>query len=1035
MRLRVIGGMTVRRDGQWFPVRAPKQRVLVAMLLVDLGSPVSMDLLVEELWPDRPPERPERQVHMLVWRLRRLFGDNEVLQTVRPGYRLGLEPDECDVGRFENLRARGQALLRTDQPAAAVELFREALELWRGPAYADVRATAAVESAAVRLEESRLSVAEALSEAELRLGRYEAAVVRLQGLVAEHPFRERLRGLQMTALHQSGRQAEALAVYQTIYRLLDDELGIRPGQELQRLQQRILSAGSTELEVTAGRTATDPLPADPSPVDPLPVDPPPAELAPRPAQLPPELASMIGRDAERAQLCAVAPAARSLTVIDGMPGVGKTTLAVHAAHRLADRFADGQLFVDLHGFSGVPPVSAQTALERLLRAVGVPGTRIPVDPEERAALWRTRTADRRYLIVLDNAASSEQVRTLLPGSTSCAVIVTSRLRLADLEDAQAITLRPLPSPEAVQLFRSLLGPDRIGDVPEALLEQTAQLCGLPLALRLLASRLRSRPGWAVDEVLHRMREDRRELVELDVGGRSVAAAFRISCDQLEPPDRRLFRLLGLHPGMDFDRHAAAALSGMDVRTVTGRLERLVDGHLLDARGYGRYASHDLVRAYAAELAAHEESEAERTEAVGRLLDYYLATAAAAMDAYAPAERHRRPDVPTVAVPPPWSDAVPEQSGQSGQSGQQPGRPERTWLAARRWLDTERANLVALAGHAVRIGRPDHTWRLSGCLHRYLQNGSYYSAAFELYDHHLRAARDSENPVEQGRALLNLGVTHYRTGDHAGAARLQRQALQCLPEEPRQDRAQVLYNLGLVLQATSDLRQARDCFSDAAVAFRSLRDTVGEARAASALARLSRLLGRYQEAETYGERALALTPEPDRQGVGLARFSLGMARRATGRYEQALEDLTEALRLRREIRNRLAEGAALAAIAGVLRGLARYRESLEHGREALRIAVELDDASGEVDALLEVGETLLVVGEPATARTELTRACELAQRLGQPPDLARARHALGNACQQLGDQPAAREHWQAALCSYDQLGMPEADQLRSLSDGH
>ncbi|GAB3403797.1 BTAD domain-containing putative transcriptional regulator [Flindersiella endophytica] len=991
MRLRVLGAMEVDGDGGWQPVRALKQRMLLATLLLGGGSPVSIDRLVDQLWPDERPGDPTNQVYLLVSRLRRVFGADgaQLIRTIDPGYVCALAPGDVDAGRFEQLAERGSRALAGGELDLAVQQLTEALELWRGPAYADTSASGAAAAEATRLEQVRLAALESRLDAELRLGRHAAVTGELQRLAEEHPFRERFRGLLMLALYRSGRQAEALEAYGQAHRRLVEELGVEPGPELRDLQQRMLRA--------------DPALSGPA-----------LELAmvmARPAQLPTDLPSMTGRQAELDQLLALAdrvgehPGAAVIAAIDGMAGIGKTALAVHAAHRVADALPDGQVFLDLHGFTrGLEPLAPATALERLLRSIGVPGEAVPDGVDDRAALWRSRLAGKRLVLLLDNAVSESQVRPLLPGS-GCLVLATSRHRLGDLDDAVPVALDVLSSDAAIDLFRLAAGPGRLDGEPEESVAEAVELCGrLPLAIRLLAGRLRKRPAWRLADLLDRLRQDHARVGELDTGKRSVAAAFALSYEPLDPDQRRLFRRLGLHPGADFDAYAAAALADLDLRTAECALEELVDVNLLQSHSFARYTFHDLVRAYAAETAQSEDPEPDCAAAIDRLLSYYTRTAADAMDACVPDRRRQRPEVGAAEVQTPDF-----------------GAGNRRALA---WLDRERANLVAAGGCAADAGRPARAYQLSNVVSRYLRNGPFNSDAMALHEHHLRAARAEGNRTEEALALWLLGSISFHTSGKATTVDYLRQALALLPEDDRTRRASLLADLSAALRAHSAFSESRDCLRTAAELYREHGDRKGEAHALCGMSEVAQVLGEFEAAEEHGLRAVALAEEfGDSWTRAYSHHSLGFTYVAMARHESALEHLRVALRLGVESGRRHDECIIHALIGTALCGLGRDGEALESAERGLALAREIQFGNGELEASHSLGEVLLACGRAEEAVEHLTVALDLAVRLEQPLDEAREHKVLGAAVAELGRSGEAHEHRQWAQELYTQLGVP------------
>src|SRR5580692_11351089 len=529
LRFRVLAPLEVWTGQDWSGIGAPKWRALLAVLLLSQGQAVSTDRLIAELWGDRPPERAANLVSIYVLRLRRVIGDRagHLLTTRAPGYQLRLQPGELDAEQFHALA--------------------EALALWRGRALADVPPFALVTAEAERLEESRLSTLELRIEADLGCGMHAQLVPELRRLLSDQPLRERLWGLLVRALDAAGRHAEALAAYGQAREVIAEELGVDPGPELQRLYQALLTADLVPRQQRAAPAAASPAAAAPAAASRE------GEMAAGrvsrrpgagsslrrvPAQLPADVADFTCREANLDQLCAaMSEAGRrdnpavAVAVVAGAPGLGKTALAIHAAHALRRDFPDGQLYVSLRGGSE-QPVPADEVLARFLRDLGVDGARIPVDAEERAALYRTRLAERQMLIVLDDARNAAQVRPLLPGTGSCAVIVTSRHRLSDLAGSRLIDLDVLDDAEATELFIRIIGAERADAEPDAVRDVVAVCAGLPLAIRIAGARLAARRGWKIRSLASRLADQRRRIDEFVAGDLAVRACFQVSFDAL-----------------------------------------------------------------------------------------------------------------------------------------------------------------------------------------------------------------------------------------------------------------------------------------------------------------------------------------------------------------------------------------------------------------------------------------------------------------------------------------------------------------------
>ncbi|ONI81440.1 hypothetical protein ALI144C_19075 [Actinosynnema sp. ALI-1.44] len=596
VELLVLGDVEVRIDGHPVDVGHARQMCVLLALLVDANRAVSVEQLVDRVWGEQPPPRARSTLSGYLTRLRHVLAPagDEIGLTWRPeGYVLTVAPEATDLHRFRQLV--GQARDVDDERALA--LLDQAQALWRGEAFAHLDT---LWLAGVRDTLNRERYAAELDRNDLRLRGGEHAWL-LPGLltqVHDHPLDERLASQLMLALCRAGRQAEALRVFHDTSRRLSVELGVQPGPELRQCHGHVLRGDTEQVELWN--------PSNPSGRNDLPGD----------------VADFTGRGDELGRLLASFPAA-PVAVINGMAGVGKTTLAIHAAHRLVQRFPDAVLFVDLHGHSdNQQAVDPMAALDTLLRAIGVPDVDIPSGLDARAARWRSELADRAVLLVLDDAAGVAQIRPLMPGGPRCLTLITSRRQLPGLDGARVLSLDVLPHADAVTLFTRIAANHRRA-APEAVAE-VIRLCGhLPLAVRNTAARLRTRPTWTVAHLLERLRPQGRRLVELAAGDRCVSAAFALSYNNLTPPVQRLFRLLGLYPGREFDACVAAALADVDLADARRSLEALLDVHLLQQTSLDRYHFHDLLRAYAAHLTDTQDTEAVRNTAQTRLLDHYL----------------------------------------------------------------------------------------------------------------------------------------------------------------------------------------------------------------------------------------------------------------------------------------------------------------------------------------------------------------------------------------------------------------------------
>ena len=674
-------------------VPAGKQRVLLAVLLLHSNHVVSADVLVEALWGTEPPPSARAAMRNYVKRLRNVLDDpgHDLIRSVPGGYLIRVRAGDLDVTRFEELERTGQEAAAAGDWDHAADLLRAALSLWRGEALEDARSEWLAVRELPRLAELRLRALETRIDLDLRLGRCAEAIAELWRLTNVHPLRERLYRLLMLALCQDGRYAEALAVYQSARRVLITELGTEPGPDLRRLHQRILTS--------------DPALAGPGPRH--------AALASvmlsearggllPPRQLPPAARHFSGRSAELVALRRITdePAGAgwpAIIAVTGAAGVGKTALALRWAHEVAFRFPDGQLHADLRGYDPGSPVPPAEVLARFLRSLGVPGAEIPADQTERAARFRSLLTGQRVLVVLDNARSAEHVRQLLPATPGCAVVVTSRDSLAGLvvrDGAQRLDLDLLPLTDAVHLLRSLIG-GRVDADPAAAQTLAVECARLPLALCAAAELAAACPAAPLAELVRQLGDRHQRLDLLDGGGdprTALRAVFSWSYQHLDGDSARALRLLGLHPGIDIEPYAGAALMGTTVAQARRLLTALARAHLIRPVGPARYAMHDLLRVYAAELAAGCDSD--RQEALRRLLDHYVHIASAAMEIASQAGLSRMSGEPAPAGPmPPVTDP---------------------W-AARAWLDEQRATLARIAAFAATHGWTAQAGRLAAVM--------------------------------------------------------------------------------------------------------------------------------------------------------------------------------------------------------------------------------------------------------------------------------------------------------------------------------
>lgn len=608
MYFQLLGTLRVELDGDRVDVGGLRQQRLLVILLLDANRVVSASRLIDAMWDGEPPATASRQLHNAIAAIRRSFTSaKHVIVKDGPGYRIQVDPQNIDAHRFTAMMTRAAAAAADGSTKEAIELLEAGLALWEGPALSGLNSPI-LDISAAKLEEKRLSATEQLLGLRLNEGDAAVLVPQLGELVSHNPLREETRRLLILALHRSGRKADALNVYEKGRRLLRDEIGVEPSVSLRSLYEQILRDDLPELKPR------------PESADAVRVNDGPPAIAPphysgtatNRSFLPYDTAHFTGRVEELQFLMATPRSATETTLgivaIDGMSGVGKTTLAVRLAHQLAHQYPEGHIYIDLHGhMHGHDPLEPDTALERLLLDFGLPPVQIPQDVRQRAARWRAEIADRRVLVVLDNARDAKQVRPLLPGTGKALVIITSQRRLAGVDGVTSRSLDVFSSTDAAELFTKIAGVDRTENQPDAIAEIVA-LCGhLPLAISIAASRFRNRPAWSLDHLVLRLRDERQRLPELSHCDRSVAASFDVSYRNLSAEQRRLFCVLGLttHLGEEFDASTVATLMDISVPAADRLLEDLFDAHMLMQRAAGHYHLHDLLREYARARAAEE----------------------------------------------------------------------------------------------------------------------------------------------------------------------------------------------------------------------------------------------------------------------------------------------------------------------------------------------------------------------------------------------------------------------------------------------
>jgi DNA-binding SARP family transcriptional activator/tetratricopeptide (TPR) repeat protein len=948
VEFRLLGPVQIRSvGGEIVQLNRRKERLALSVLLLQPERIVTADRLIDLLWAQAPPPAARASLQTLMSRIRGALrsaadgdtGDPARLSAQGEGYVLHVEPQSVDLHRFRTLVDEARAI---DDPSLRSARLTAALSLWRGPALAGTAIGALREQLCADLEESRFAAISDRIDADIAAGRHADLIPELSRLIAEHPLREQLHGQLMMALYRSGRRADALDAYRRARQRLVAELGLEPGPQLRRLESAIIAdapdleagvdhrlpgSGNTASTMT-GSQAARPEASAPAVEEPV-----------RPAQLPSDLGSFVGRTAYIRQLDSLLPeehadrripTATVIAVIAGTGGVGKTSLAVHWAHRVRRLFPDGQLYVNLRGFDAEgASMSAAEALQGFLDALQVPGHRIPEGLSAQSSLYRSMVADRRMLIVLDNARDAEQVRPLLPGAPGCLVLITSRNRLSSLivtEGARLVHVGLLSVAEARELLVSRCGVQRVTAEPEAVDEIVACCARLPLALAIVSARAAANPGFTLSALAGELRAADGGLDAFDGEQDAIdmRAVFSWSYRTLTTDAARLFRLLGLHAGPDIAIPAAASLAGIPVRKVRTLLAALTAAHLLTEQSPGRYTFHDLLRAYATELVEVHDTDADRRAALTRLFDHYLHTADLA------------------------NRLLYQKRGSVGVGAPHPGvtLADLTDLRhALAWFSAEHHVLLAAIDHATEHGFDTHTWQLARVLTLFFQRGGLW--------HRMVATQ---------RTVLDATS---RMTDPEGLAHLHRSLAVALAALGRDD------------DAHTHLRYALD-------RFRELDDPIYQADTHMSLAWVCERLRRPEAVLHHCEQALALSRAAgQKMAQADALNGIGWAHARLGHYEQSLAYCREALALHEEVGDAHGEAGALDSLGFIHHHLDDDVQAVAYYQRALDRYRKVGSRYYETRTLTRLGDLHQTAADHTTARHTWQLALDILDELNHP----------------------------------------------------
>lgn len=1040
MEFRILGPVELWSDGRRYDIGRAKQRCVLAILAQSPGHPVSVEKLIGWLWDDKPPPTARGNLHTYVSRLRARLSDinsDASITTFRTGgYVLQADKMAVDLHQFKTLRRQARAIADSGDDQRALDLHRSASALFRGEPLAGLSGHWAGSTRRSIQEEFFGATLERI-EVELRLGHHLELVTELFGLIAEYPYNQRLVEHLMAALYRGGRHNEALEVYHDASHRLWRELQAEPAPELRDLQQRILRGDRTLLPVP--RTQ-------------------PAVIEPR-NTLPDDIRLFTGRQDEVRTLLEMASVTRperpTVLLIDGMAGVGKTVLSVHLAHRLAAEYPDGQLYLDLHGYDAEQEATEPAAaLDTLLRMLGIAAQRVPSSLEDLTALWRSELGSRRVLVVLDNAAGHEQVRPLLPGAPGCLTLVASRRRLVGLDDVRSHSLDVLSPSDAARLLELAIGPDRSSRADD--LAEVVRLCDyLPLAIQLVGNRLRHRRAWTAADLARRLAADNRRLAEIRAEDREITAVFQLSYRGLNADARVAFRRLGLHLGPDFTPHSAAAAIGTGLADADRAIEDLLNHHLVTEPTGGRYRFHNLVREYARQLAESEDSENERRHVVQRQLDHQVSVALLANRLCNPLGRRVGSDL-TYPAPEP--------------------APIETKDEATEWMAAEYQNLLIVAEYAAARHSPTHIALLAHALAGYLEDGGHWEKAAELHERAVQAWRKLGDTHGEAKALLDLSVVRFRTGQYAEALDHARDSFTLYQSiGDARGKAEVLDRRGLILWHQSRYRDALANAREALGIRRALGDLRGEAAILDHIAIFLEFIGRYQEAASCRASALSIFADlNDPRGLQMALNNQGdlmlrlgrvsaargyyedaaavdleMARQHeaiwvnnmaridlhSGRYDEAISGFRSALLTYKQIGDRRNEIETLIEIGTTYYRMGKNGEALVHYEQGLTFSREISEVFEQTKALRRIGEVLLSDDRLTDAEKAFDEALSLSDITGEPYERAKALEGMGVIHLRSRRRYQARKCWKRALRFYYRAEMTtEAEAVRALIDG-
>ena len=936
MEFGILGPTELINKGEIVPLGPAKQRGMLAILLYHAGELVRADTVIDHLWEPQGKTDRRPTLYSLASRLRAVLGQIGLENTLvrvpsSGGYRLNIDPDAVDFHRYRRLLAAARTAAHGRDPESAAEIVIRAVSLWRGEPLVELCGPRA-EHLRWRMNETLLDAHKLLAESWLRCGKHDAVLDQLENIIQDHDLDVALARSWITALCAADRQDEAKRFLIAFRRRFRKEMHVEPDIDID-----VIAAHKRSAE-------------------------PPTRSAPPPGtphQLPKDISDFTGREAVLAELDTLSGPGQgpnNVVVITGMPGVGKTTLATHWAHRQSPHFPDGQLYLDAGAYGPVSPIDPNEAIDRFLRALGVPPEQLPGSSEQRRDRFNDMLSERRMLIFIDNALDSTQVRRLIPSAMSCLTVITSRIRLSGLnirDGVRTITLTPLSAAESAALLTHIVGTTRGKAEPDGLNALARLSGGHPLAVRIAGEHVAERPRASLADLAGELQDRLLGVTDQDDHAASLSTVFAWSYNAFREDVAHLFRRMSLHPGPSFTSEAAAALRAMPVSHTEMLLNTLAKAHMINHDTARRYRFHDLLRLYATERAARDDDEETRHEQ-RRLLDWYLLSAANAVATIAN-DWTPVPDLPDPHQIEPKTFV--------------------TDTEAMKWCEAERDNLCAVSQWASDNGYHRHGWQIPGVIHEIFDRYGPQDDNLRLNQQALAAAQRDEHAIGKIGTLINLGATYFSMHAYDQAIAQFTTGRQLADEAGHIElEANCTHNLASAYLSLGDIPRAISTYEMALAACRKISNSVGEAAILHRLGDAHLLLKQYRRSATNYRQALGIRERIGAlRGVGLTHTGLGALHLATGRLCPALHHCTIALDIHLHTQDQAAQCDTLTVMADIQRGLQMHVEAVRSGRQAVRLGDEMADPHRQVQALAALADALAASDDPRSARHQVQLA--------------------------------------------------------------